>query len=139
MGHYTEFFLNVDVLKSAPSEVIEILEFLAQDRSELSLGTLSKLEKEHEFFSCARWESISMPIVSGVDSFSLVDVSENYYTLVVHSYFKNYDGEIKKFLKFIEPYVNSSSSIYDENDRYYAGFTRYESAFEPESVYLRLS
>ncbi len=125
MGMYTELHFNAEIIKDAPEEVIEILEYMVNKE------TTYKTIPNHEFFITERWKSLfssdSYYFSADTHSTFRYDKIGQCYYLCVRSNIKNYGSEIEKFIDWIMPYVVSS----DE----FLGFYRYEESREPTLIY----
>lgn len=109
MGYYTELVMAIQLKRDTPTEVIEMLSYLAD--------TFQKekpdIKFSHPFFNTERW-----PLILDGDSYYLDgitnslfeydDISKAHY-LTVRSNLKNYDNEIMHFLHWIAPYSQSGT------------------------------
>lgn len=121
MGMYTEFRLNVSLKKDTPSDIIRVLHYMANSDDAIDFQL-----PDHEFFKCQRWSSLflmsSAYFDTGYPSLSKDNLFSN-YNLSVHSSLKNYDGEIRKFMNWIMPYINAENHEilgyhkYEEDDK----------------------
>lgn len=126
MGMYTELHYNVELVRDVPEEVIEVLTHMVSGRSKIVKGL------EHPFFSCARWDwmlnSDSYYFNSDTISTLRYDAIGECWYLNIKCNFKNYTGELKEFLAWIDPYVQAQTGEF-------LGFSRYEEENEPMLVY----
>jgi transcription termination factor NusB len=126
MGMYTEFIFAVELEKSTPKNVIEILQYMANHENDMP-----ELP-QHEFFKCDRWDfllSCDSCYFSGITN-SIIEFDDiiKRHFLTVRSNLKNYDGEIRKFLSWLKPYIN-------DKDHSFLGYFRYEEDDEPNLIY----
>lgn len=125
MGMYTELNIGVAFKKDTPNNVINILKYMLSEDE-----TVQYELPDHPLFRTARW-SIMLVCDSyyfdGQTDSSLRydDISEQYY-LNVRCNLKDYDDEIKKFMDFIQPYLDT---------RGFLGYTRYEEDDDPTLIY----
>lgn len=132
MGMYTEIYFCAE-LKELPEDVEKTIFWLIEN--EYCDGKKPDFLPSHEFFTSERFDflligtSCYFPEVEKV-IFKKCEYTKK-YTLFFKSSIKNYDGEIEKFLDWIEPYIMHGSGIKDM----YA-YTIYEEAEEPIIYYL---
>lgn len=125
---YTEFHFNSALKKNTPNEVIDTLKFM--------LGETENLVKQsHPLFDTERWEYMLRmdSYYFDADTHSTLrfdEIAKQYY-LCVRCNLKNYNGEIKKFLDWIFPYL-------DKMEGEFVGFSRYEEFEEPTLIYYNL-
>ena len=125
MGMYTEFIFN-SRLKDINKNTINILEHMTGIEKEgLNLPS-------HPLFKSSRWtfmlRSDSYYFDSVTNSKLNFDELTNKYTLNITCNFKNYDGEISKFIDWISPYI-------DKIEGELVGYSRYEEFQEPDLIY----
>jgi hypothetical protein len=124
MGMYTEIYVNVDLKKDTPDEIIEVLKAM-----------------------CHMEESDEKVLESYPDRWGGLFYSGSYYTPDTHCHsltcdgitqrwsllgkgdIKNYEGEIQKFFEWIIPYVDGCPGDF-------IGYSRYEVDREPTLVFL---
>jgi len=113
MGVYTEIYVNVDLKKDTPEEVIEVLSAMCFPDC---------LQNKLEGFP-VRWAYLF-----GNGSYYTPNTSARYlryddiskqYSLLGKGDIKNYQGEIEEFFEWLMPYIDSS-----EGD--FIGYSRYE-------------
>lgn len=131
MGMYTELHFNAELRKDTPSEVIELLRWMARTGTDLKRRPETP---EHPFFACPRW-----PVLFTMDSYYFDadthstlrydDIAERYY-LCVRSNLKNYDDEIEKFIDWIDLWLAKEPGDF-------LGFYRYEETEHPTLIYKR--
>jgi hypothetical protein len=94
MGSYTQFFFAAKV-NDEPA-VIEVLRFM------MFRGERPPLP-DHPLFRTERWDC--MLCMEDLNVQKLEKGYRDTWNVVAHSNFKNYDGEIDKFVDWIRPYL----------------------------------
>jgi hypothetical protein len=124
MGMYTEIYINVDLKKDTPDEIIEVLKAMC----DMEDSDSKVLEKYPE-----RWDGL---FYSGSyytpDTYchSLTyDTITQQWSLLGKGDIKNYEGEIQKFFEWIMPYVDGYPGDF-------IGYRRHEEDREPTLVFL---
>lgn len=126
MGMYTELYVAIQIKKECPSDVLNIL------RHMFSGAEIPTSLPEHEFFKCLRWNCIG-----NCSSFYFVPISMSRmeecgttgrYVIISRSDLKNYDGEIRKFLDWINPHIYASHGDH-------LGHLRYEEDEKPTLLF----
>ena len=125
MGMYTELNVGVAFKKDTPNNVINIIKYMLNE-DEFVYYELP----DHPLFKTARWNFMLVSDSYYFDgqtdsSLHYDDISSQYY-LNVRCNLKNYDGEIEKFMEFIQPYLDT---------RGFLGYTRYEEFDDPTLIY----
>ena len=131
MDMYTEIYVKAVLKEDVDDNVINILKYmLGMDDVELEDLTIPP----HSLFETNNWHYMLRSgsyyhIPHNVKLFEYNEISNSYY-LVVHSYFKNYNGEIGKFFDWIKQYL--------EQDYYktFMGYSLYEEEYEPTLYYV---
>ena len=128
MGMYTELHFNAELKKNTPKSVIDILNYM-----------IGKAEKEPELpddalFNTSRWVYMLQmdSYYFNADTISTLrfdDISSSYY-LCIRCNLKNYDDEIKKFINWINHYL-------DAHEGEFLGFSRYEETERPTLIYFK--
>ncbi|HET8686092.1 MAG TPA: hypothetical protein VFM18_05430 [Methanosarcina sp.] len=120
MGMYTEFRFHAKLRPDTPETVIETLKEL--------INFNNPILNDHEFFSTQRKSMLfcGTDCITDTESPELQKFSYGYF-LKIHSSFKNYDGEIKKFCDWI------STWIY-ETDHSVIGYHQYEETTKPTKL-----
>ena len=137
MGMYTELVLGVKLLKKTPPKVIEALKFMTGDADEGQYEGNWCPDIDDPLFSLPRWRFMlrcgSYYFPGQPDSKLIEDtvVCIGEYWLNVRSNFKNYDGEINQFLKWLAPYVEQ------DGNSGFSGYYRYEESEEPTLIYFK--
>jgi len=129
MGYYTELSFNASLKTDCAKEVIDILKFMTgQHPNETVVLPANKL------FSTHRWEYM---LEMGSYSTDAKTHSEVWYNNVAKCYylnvqcsFKNYDGEIEKFVKWIMPYC-------DKEVGDFLGYLRHENSQQPTLIFMK--
>lgn len=132
MGMYTALHFNSELNKEVPSQVIDVLKFMAGD-AENEPKTLP----EHPLFKTERWrymlEMDSYYFDEDTHSTLRFDeISEAYY-LNIRCNLKNYDSEIEKFIDWIMPYLDEC-----KQDGDFLGFYRYEEDESPTIIKYKM-
>lgn len=124
MGMYTELVLGIEVEDN--EKVIQTLKYMLDE-------TEYKPEWEHELFKTDRWEYMlrcdSYYFDGQTDSKLVTDdlyKDKPMYYLNVRCNLKNYDGEIRKFLDWLCPYIKTYGFL---------GYERYEECEDPTLIY----
>lgn len=128
MGMYTELVCALELKQDTPDLVINTLKYM--------VGTLGELEETptHELFETDRWDFMlrgDSYYFEGVTNSNLykdtlIPQRPTYY-LTIRCNFKNYDGEIEKFIDWITPYSHSTGFI---------GYKRFEGDKDPALIYI---
>ena len=125
MGMYTELNLGLALIKDVPDEIVDILKYMLNDRTELVADLPS-----HPLFETCRWSYMlqcdSYYFDARTDSSMEFDDIDKKYHLNVRTNLKNYDREIEEFLDFIEPYIDTWGFL---------GYKRYEEDEDPILIY----
>lgn len=123
MGMYTELVIKCDICEDIPQNVKEVLDFLFGDRE-----TAPTNLPDHEFFKCGRWDHIGK-----VNSYYHIPCCLNFFDgsyLFSRSDFKDYDGEIDKFIDFLDPYIDGEKGQC-------IGWSWYEQRQQPELIFKK--
>lgn len=138
MGTYSEFYFKARLRKDTPKQVIDFLDKtinhkdigLPEDTVFYHSSDVPKVNIEHEFFECPRWE---MLFLSNNWSPELIKGSTfKDYILEIHSEFKNYDGEIDKFIDWISPFIAGHKK------KKYLGYEKGEWTNQRTNIYKEL-
>ena len=126
MGMYTEIYINVDLKKDTPDDVIKVLEAMCrmlpdQECSEVLVDYPSR-------WSCL-FSNMSYYTPSTNCRFLEFDGITQKWSLLGKGDIKNYSGEIKKFFEWIIPYVDGYPGDF-------IGYSRYEEDLKPTLIYL---
>lgn len=129
MGMYTELHYNVRLSRDTPDSVLRTLKVMLgyADREDFS-----SRELDRDFLDEGRTEYMLRcdSYYFDADTHSTLrydDIAETYY-LCVRCNLKNYDQEIQRFIKWINPYVDSFTDSF-------LGFYRYEEDETPTLIY----
>ncbi len=127
MGMYTEFFFRAPLRKDVDRK------FLVQLNETPDSFTPVRGSPEHPFFQCERWYMLlrggsSYHETRGFDL--RYDPYRSQHILFCHSSFKNYGGEIARFLDWIDPMV-------DELPGEFLGYSLYEEDEQPTLYYKK--
>jgi hypothetical protein len=119
MGMYTELHYNVELRSDVPAEVLAALRYmLDSDQPEARC--------DHPLFETDRWSVMLRMSSAYFPSRTHSELFNEYdrWHLGVRCNLKNYDGEIEKFIDWMDPYVDAF-----EGD--FLGFHRYEESDDP--------
>lgn len=142
MGMYTEIYVNVDLVKDTPQDVIDLLRCMCRtvsakhlydkpcpvDASEIEYNS----DRYNEIMSQYpdRFSSLFCNCSYYTPNTSVAELSydgiSNQWSLLGKGDIKNYDGEIEKFFKLIAPYAENN----------FIGYSRYEECESP-SLYFK--
>lgn len=123
MGMYTELNIGVNLRSDMPENIVNVLKYMLND--------IDKVEPpDHPLFRTKRWHMMlvcdSYYFDGRTDSSMMIDRINHEYRLNVRCNFKNYDDEIKLFLDFIQPYLETDGFL---------GYMRYEEYDDPTLIY----
>jgi hypothetical protein len=126
MGMYTEIYVNVNLKKETPDDVIKVLQAMCgmlpdQECSEVLIDYPDR-------WSCL-FSDMSYYTPSTNCRFLEFDEITQRWSLLGKGDIKNYKGEIEKFFEWIIPYVDG----YSED---FIGYSRYEECLKPTLIYL---
>jgi hypothetical protein len=126
MGMYTEIYVNVNLKKETPDDVIKVLKAMCrmlpdQECSEVLIDYPDR-------WSCL-FSNMSYYTPSTNCSFLEFDGITQRWSLLGKGDIKNYEGEIEKFFEWIIPYVDG----YSED---FIGYSRYEECLKPTLIFL---
>lgn len=112
---YTQLFLDVNLKKDTPNEIIDTLKLMV-------VGKSTKWNNRLD------WVFNSSSYNFSNNQFAKIEYDKIYkaYRLIVLCDFKNYDDEIEQLIEWLKPYI--------DNDGMY-GYTRYEEDDEPTILY----
>lgn len=126
MGMYTELHFNARLKPDVPTPVLEILNYM------IGYDKFAPAHPDHPLFNTSRWGVMlrcsSYYFDADTTSTLRYDDISKQHSLCIRTNFKNYDGEIEKFINWIRPYLDK-----DEGD--FLGFHRYEETEEPTLIY----
>lgn len=125
MGMYTELVLSTRV---KPIEsVIDVLQYMAGKKDKPVLPN-------HPLFKTTRWDRLFASCSSYFvpRSVCLLEYDEigGYWVLILRADLKNYEGEIEKFIDWIDPYLDLLPGEL-------VGYSRYEETNEPTLIYKK--
>lgn len=128
MGMYTEFHFNSELKSNCPTQVIDILRYMLGDKEE------SPALPDHPIFKTDRWRHMlrTDSYYFDADTHSTLrydDIAEAHF-LCIRCNLKNYNGEIEKFVDWIDPYLDKMAGEF-------LGFSRYEETETPTLLYKR--
>jgi len=124
---YTELNCAFQLGKETPQKIVDILLFMVRVTGVEPVNLPS-----HTLFSTDRWDSmlITGSVYFKGDTHSTVrlDEDDEQYHVTIRTNFKNYQGEVEKFLEWITPYI-------DALDGDFIGYSRYEETEVPTLLY----
>lgn len=144
MGMYTALSLGIELVQDVPQEVIDTLRFMIDGPTEEQMPAglyhvsaaqeFAPADFDHEFFDCDRWTMLfrydsyyfDWQTKWELDRDDLYGSDKPKYYLTGVSNLKNYDGEIRKFLAWLTPYIDTHG---------YLGWTMYEEDVLPTLIY----
>jgi len=122
MGMYTEIYVNVDLKKDTPKDIISVLQKICSFES---LGEEYPYRWSYLFGDGSYYTPNTQVASVTYDSFS------KRWSLLGKGDIKNYGGEIEKFFRWIAPYVDN------EFEDVFMGYWRYEEDVLPTLVLLK--
>ena len=126
MGMYTEFLFQGETKANLPKDIQELFDYYFGECFGLDIGNPDSLRKlpDHEFFKCDRWDHIGHTSSYYFSPFSLRHSQNNVMDNMGKHVFllcnlKNYGDEIKLFLDWIDPYMDSywGHYCYEEDEQ----------------------
>lgn len=126
MGMYTELFLALDLRTGTPREVLDTLGVMVGGEEPEGYRP-----PNHPLFRTDRWDYMLCAdgLLAPYSPPTLREsAASGCYELCVHSSFKNYDGEIAKFLDWLAPHIAARNPL--------IGYHRYEECAAPTLLYL---
>lgn len=119
MGMYTEIYVNTDLKKETPKEVIDVLSAMCDKNSDAKCLS----DKPSQWAYLFNNGSYYLPLTE-CGKLTHDDISGQ-YSLLAKGDIKNYSGEIQEFLDFIKPWCESE----------FVGYYRCEECRDPTLVY----
>jgi hypothetical protein len=116
MGMYTELRVSCRLKKDTPKEVIDTLRYLVIS----SAYKLPPHDIDHPFFKCQRWSAIfscGSAYFDDEPQSAMVRIGDQWHLLSVAN-FKNYDGEISKFVDWLSPHIDAQPGEVWASHRY---------------------
>jgi len=123
MGMYTEIYVNVDLKKDTPDDVIEVLKVMCDMGSDPEVMDNYPARWAYMFNSGSYYTPNTY-----CHSLTVDDIS-NQWSLLGKGDIKNYSGDIEKFFEWIIPYVDGCPGDF-------IGYSRYEEDSQPTLVFL---
>lgn len=121
MGMYTEVYVNVDLKKETPEDVLQVLKAIC---GELDPETEEKVLANYPDRWCMLFSNCSYYTPSTYCKFLRFDEFSKQWSLLGKGDIKNYGQEIEAFFEWIMPWVDAS-----EGD--FIGYSRYEESQSP--------
>lgn len=128
MGMYTEIFVNCELRKDVPEEVVHDLRILF-DESFITDGFVSDIPKQDKRLRAIGNCSSYYFQPRATSAMWYDDIGRSWY-ICSRSDLKNYDGEIEAFFAWLGPYVAA-------NPGEFIGYHRYEEDDAPVLVFKR--
>jgi hypothetical protein len=126
MGMYTEIYINVDLKKETPDDVIQVLKamcFMLPDQE------CSEVLVDYPDRWCCLFSNMSYYTPSTQCRYLRFDSITDRWSLLGKGDIKNYNGEIEKFFEWIMPHI-------DGDPGEFIGYSRYEEDYEPTLMFL---
>lgn len=124
MGMYTEIYVNVDLKKETPDEIIEVLKAMCN----MEGSDKKVLEPYPDMWSCLFSNMSYYTPSTRCRSLTYDDITEQ-WSLLGKGDIKNYEKEIEKFFDWIIPYVDGYPGDF-------IGYHLYEEHRVPTLVFL---
>lgn len=118
MGMYTEIYVNTDLKKETPQDVIDVLSAMCNSEAKDCLS-----DKPHRWSYLFNNGSYYLPSTE-CKKLTYDTISER-YSILAKGDIKNYKGEIEQFFDYIKPWCDGE----------FIGYYRYEEDREPTLVY----
>ena len=101
MGYYTTLKCKFKLKKDTPDSVLNLLKKVLID---IDLDCENLLVK-HEFFQCEKWKNLFLSTNGSDIQGGRLYKENDYWTVDLHTEFKDYENEIDKFIDWINPYI----------------------------------
>jgi len=124
MGMYTELYLAVELTKYTREDIIQWMSKHNSTKDWHGVPEIAPEEVKNSRLDVLSGDSYYFDAIP-VMKFKYDKISDSYYLTVIFN-IKNYEDEIEKFLKLIEPYVISEGHV---------GHKRYEESDKPTLIY----
>jgi hypothetical protein len=126
MGMYTEIYINVDLKKETPDNVIQVLKAMCRmlPDQECSEVLVDYPERWEYLFNSGSYYTPN----TYCHSLTFDDIS-NKWSLLGKGDIKNYENEIDKFFEWIMPHI-------DAFPEEFIGYSRYEDANQPKLYFM---
>jgi len=122
MGMYTEIYINVDLKKDTPDDVIKVLKAMCDQECKEVLV-------DYPYKWICLFSNMSYYTPSTNCRFLEFDNISNQWSLLGKGDIKNYGNEIEEFFEWIVPYVDGYSGDF-------IGYSRYEEDQKPTLMFL---
>jgi hypothetical protein len=123
MGMYTEIYVNVDLKKDTPDDVIEVLKVMCDMGSDPEVMDNYPARWAYMFNSGSYYTPNTY-----CHSLTVDDITQQ-WSLLGKGDIKNYGGEIQKFFEWVIPYVDGCPGDF-------IGYSRYEEDSQPTLIFL---
>ena len=117
MGMYTEIYVNVDLKKETPKEVLDVLQAIV-DKNGQAECLKDKPDRWSLLFNSGSYYTPNTEC--GALTF---DETSGIWSLIGKGDIKNYEGEIEAFFDYIMPWIDDEGFI---------GYSRYEESWSPK-------
>jgi len=122
MGMYTEIYINVDLKKDTPDDVIKVLKAMCDQECKEVLV-------DYPYKWICLFSNMSYYTPSTNCRFLEFDNISNQWSLLGKGDIKNYGNEIEEFFEWIMPYVDGYPGDF-------IGYSRYEEDQKPTLMFL---
>jgi len=122
MGMYTEIYINVDLKKDTPDDVIKVLKAMCDQECKEVLV-------DYPYKWICLFSNMSYYTPSTNCRFLEFDNISNQWSLLGKGDIKNYGNEIEEFFEWIVPYVDGYPGDF-------IGYSRYEEDQKPTLMFL---
>lgn len=126
MGMYTEIYINVDLKKETPDDVIQVLKAMV---GHLSNEEEYKVLKDYPSRWSCLFSDMSYYTPRTHCRYLNFDTISNQWSLLGKGDIKNYANEIEEFFEWITPWVDGYSGDF-------IGYSRYEECRKPTLYFL---
>jgi len=122
MGMYTEIYINVDLKKDTPDDVIGVLKAMCDQEC-------NEVLVDYPYKWICLFSNMSYYTPSTNCRFLEFDTISNKWSLLGKGDIKNYGNEIEEFFEWIMPYVDGYPGDF-------IGYSRYEEDQKPTLIFL---
>lgn len=123
---YTEIYINVDLKKETPDDVIQVLKAICRMLPDQECDEV--LVDYSQRWNCL-FSNMSYYTPSTTCKFLKYDTITNRWSLLGKGDIKNYDGEIQEFFEWIMPWIDGYPGDF-------IGYSRYEEDLQPTLMFL---
>lgn len=126
MGMYTEIYINVDLKKETPDDVIRVLKAMCHM---LPNQECTEVLADYPDIWGSLFSNMSYYTPSTNCRFLEYDDNTKRWSLLGKGDIKNYENEIEKFFEWIMPWIDASPGEF-------IGYSRYEDNDKPKLYFL---